>query len=174
MTYKGAPLMSVNQTWGTPRIFFNYLEERFLFVPDLDAAASSGNAKANFYFTEKDNSLVKQWFGQVWLNPPFGKVLLPQFLKKCNEQIKTEQVERIMVLIPARTDTKWFHEIVCKGATRIYLIKGRFNFESPYAKEGANAPFPSMLVEYTKMARYHNMPEILTLDINKKYRGWNK
>jgi len=77
-------------------------------------------------------------------------------------------------LIPARTDTKWFHEIVCKGATRIYLIKGRFNFESPYAKEGANAPFPSMLVEYTKMARYHDMPEILTLDIDKKYRGWNK
>ena len=173
MTYKGAPLMSVNQTWGTPNAFFKYLHDEFLFVPWLDAAASKDNYKAPCYFNEEMDSLKQEWIGNVWLNPPFGKVLLPKFLLKCNEQIKNPDVDKIMCLIPARTDTKWFHDIVCKGATRIYLIKGRFNFESPYATEGANAPFPSMLVEYTKH-RYHDMPHILTLDVPKEYRGWTK
>ncbi len=165
--------MSKNQTWGTPKEFMNFLENRFYWKPNLDAAASIKNTKAPFYYSEKDNSLEKDWYGHVWLNPPFGKVLLPEFLRKCNEQIKRKEVLSIMVLIPARTDVIWFHDLVCKGATNIYLIKGRFNFDSPYAKEGANAPFPSMLVEYTK-TRCHNEIYIQTLEVDKKYRGWNK
>ena len=84
--------MSKNQTWGTPREFMNFLRKNMFFIPDLDAAASIKNTKAPLYFSEKDNSLEKDWFGHVWLNPPFGKVLLPKFLEKCNEQIKRKEV----------------------------------------------------------------------------------
>ena len=154
MSYKGAPLMSVNQTWGTPRKFLIFLEENFLWVPSLDAAASIRNTKAQKYFTEDDDSLKQTWFGNVWLNPPFGKVLLPQFLDKCTEQIKAGNADSIFVLIPARTDTKWFHEKVIPNARYVYLIKGRFNFDSPYAAEGANALFPSMLVIYKAGQQY--------------------
>tara|TARA_R110000822_G_C15238824_1_gene486123 strand:- start:46 stop:573 length:528 start_codon:yes stop_codon:yes gene_type:complete len=174
MSYLGAPLMSVNQTWGTPSKFMEYMKTHIHFVPDLDAAASFENKKANRYFSELDNSLDKDWFGKVWLNPPFGKVLLPKFLDKCNEQIQRDEVEEIFVLIPARTDTKWFHEKVMKGAKYIYLIKGRFNFESPYSTDGANAPFPSMLVHYVGKTYNNNIGKVIikTLDVPKEYRGW--
>jgi len=174
MTYKGAPLMSVNQTWGTPKAFFEYLYEEFNWIPWLDAAASKENAKAPVFFTEKQNSLELDWLGDVWLNPPFGKVLLPKFLQKCNEEIYKQDVDSIMCLIPARTDTKWFHEIVLKTAPDIYLIKGRFNFESPYSKDGANAPFPSMLVHYHGKKRYEMKSIIEPLIVPKEYRGWRK
>ena len=171
MTYKGAPLTSINQTWGTPVAFFEFLKDNFGFIPDLDAAASDKNHKAPVYYTEEENSLEMEWFGNVWLNPPFGKVLLPQFLEKCNYEITHGKAERIFCLIPARTDTKWFHEIVMEGAYRIYFIKGRFNFESPYSAAGANAPFPSMLVTYTR-ARLLTRPFLETLEVDKKFRGW--
>lgn len=171
MTYKGAPLMSVDQTWGTPQSFLTYLEDAFGFVPDLDAAASVHNAKAGQYYTEEQNSLTKNWFGNVWLNPPFGKVMLPAFLEKCRDEIAYGNCERIFVLIPARTDTKWFHEIVMPEADIIYLIKGRFNFVSPNACESANAPFPSMLVTYNQYKPPR--PAIIsTLELSAKVRGF--
>tara|TARA_Y100001938_G_scaffold136037_1_gene198424 strand:+ start:659 stop:1201 length:543 start_codon:yes stop_codon:yes gene_type:complete len=172
MSYKGAPLMSVNQTWGTPKEFFTYLKQNFLWIPTLDAAASPSNKKAPMYFTEDMDALKQEWFGNVWLNPPFGKVLLPQFLDKCTEQIRNGNADSIFVLIPARTDTKWFHEKVVQNARWVYLIKGRFNFDSPYAAEGANAPFPSMLVIYKAGQKYLPDCEIRTLEVPKEYRGW--
>lgn len=161
--------MSVNQTWGTPKKFFEYLRETHAWLPDLDAAASSSNAKAKHFITETENSLEMDWFGNVWLNPPFGR-MLPKFLLKCKEQIQRDEVKSIFVLIPARTDTKWFHEIIMNSAKYVYLIKGRFNFESPYAYKGANAPFPSMLIVYEKNIQDTT---IKPLTIDKLYRGWD-
>ena len=162
--------MSERQDWGTPRAFLEWLETDRSWTPNLDAAASIRNAKAPHFFTEDDDSLSKDWFGDVWLNPPFGNEL-PKFMKKCAEQIKRKEVRSIMVLIPARTDTKWFHEIVMPHAYLIYLIKGRFNFRVDNAVEGANAPFPSMLVLYRK----HRLPDagITTLEVPKEARGFN-
>tara|TARA_R110002020_G_scaffold170696_1_gene360502 strand:+ start:18 stop:533 length:516 start_codon:yes stop_codon:yes gene_type:complete len=162
--------MSERQDWGTPRAFLEWLETDRSWTPNLDAAASIRNAKAPHFFTEDDDSLSKDWFGDVWLNPPFGNEL-PKFMKKCAEQIKRKEVRSIMVLIPARTDTKWFHEIVMPHAYLIYLIKGRFNHVRSNAVEGANAPFPSMLVLYRK----HRLPDagITTLEVPKEARGFN-
>ena len=162
--------MSERQDWGTPRAFLEWLETDRSWTPNLDAAASIRNAKAPHFFTEDDDSLSKDWFGDVWLNPPFGNEL-PKFMKKCAEQIKRKEVRSIMVLIPARTDTKWFHEIVMPHAYLVYLIKGRFNHVRSNAVEGANAPFPSMLVLYRK----HRLPDagITTLEVPKEARGFN-
>jgi phage N-6-adenine-methyltransferase len=141
--------MSERQDWGTPPAFLEWLKEKFNWVPDLDAAASPHNAKASAYYTAEDNSLEQSWSGNVWLNPPFGGEL-PKFLKKCADEIKRPEVESIVALVPARTDTKWFHEIVCRTATEVILIKGRFNFVQPdVSAPGANAPFPSMLVYWS-------------------------
>ncbi len=167
--------MSVNQSWGTPDSFMEYMEEEFNFVPDLDAAATLQNKKARYCYTEEQDSLTQKWYGSVWLNPPFGKVLLPKFLDKCNSEMERGGIGQMFVLIPARTDTKWFHEKVMKGASEIYLIKGRFNFVSPTSKEGANAPFPSMLVRYLHPNHPENnrlITKIKTLEVSPYYRGW--
>lgn len=162
--------MSERQDWGTPIEFLDWLKSERGWIPTLDAAASRRNAKAPTFYTIEDNSLEQPWSGDVWLNPPFGREL-PKFMAKCAEEIKRKEVRSIMVLIPARTDTKWFHEIVMPHAYLIYLIKGRFNFRVDNAVDGANAPFPSMLVLY-RNANPTLGSAITTLEVPKKARGF--
>ena len=155
--------------WGTPRSFLEWLSERFNWTPDLDAAASPHNAKAELFFTQAENGLESDWFGNVWLNPPYGRAI-PEWLEKCAKEIKRDEVQSIMVLIPARVDTKWFHSLVMPAAHIVYLIMGRFNFRFDEAIEGANAPFPSMLVYYRK--RMAGTARITTLEVPHEARGF--
>ena len=147
--------------WATPRAFLEWLDNERSWKPDLDPAASIRNTKAPHFFNESD--------GNVWLNPPYGRAI-PEWLEKCAKEIKRKEVRSIFVLVPARTDTKWFHEIVMPHAYLVYLIKGRFNFRFDEATPSANAPFPSMLILYRK----HKLPEagVTTLDVPKEARGW--
>jgi len=171
MSDQSVHFMSENQAWGTPHSFMAFLEERFNWKPTLDAAASRENRKADCWYDEEENALIRPWNGQVWLNPPFGREL-PQWLEKCASEIKNNaQCQAIYCLIPARTDTRWFHDIIMPNAYLVYLIKGRFNFVAPGAAEGANAPFPSMLVVW----RRHRLPDcgITTLDVPKEARGFD-
>tara|TARA_Y100000310_G_C20688747_1_gene820804 strand:- start:2140 stop:2748 length:609 start_codon:yes stop_codon:yes gene_type:complete len=160
---------SDRQDWATPPAFIEWYTNQIGHVFNLDAAASAENAKADHFYTIEDNALDREWWGHVWLNPPFGREL-PLWLEKCAEQIKNPMVHSIRVLIPARTDTKWFHDIVMPHAYLVYLIKGRFNFRFDAAVPGANAPFPSMIVLYRK----HNLPDcgITTLTVPKEARGY--
>lgn len=155
--------------WATPRAFMEYLKDERGWVPSLDVAASIRNTKAPHFYSEKDDGLSKEWYGNVWLNPPYGRAI-PQWLEKCKEQIKSPLVKSIMVLVPARTDTKWFHELVMPHAYLVYLIEGRFNHVHSNSVPGANAPFPSMLILYRK----HKLPEagITTLKVPKEARGF--
>lgn len=152
----------------TPQSFIDYLKEKWYLEFDLDAAADRHNKKAKHYFSIEDDALSQDWFGKVWLNPPYGRGI-ENWLEKCAEQIQRKQVESIHVLVPARTDTKWFHEIVMPHAYNVYLIKGRFNFDHHTTVKGKNAPFPSMLILYRK----HSLPDsgITTLEVPKEARG---
>jgi len=166
---------SARQDWATPSSFIEWLRVERSVELDLDAAALHTTAKAPRYFgpdrtfaADRDG-LAAPWRGRVWLNPPFGREI-GVWLEKCAQEIKRPEVECIWVLVPARTDTKWFHEIVMPNAYLVYLIKGRFNFSCPGHVENANAPFPNMLVLYRK----HKLPVagITTLNVPKEARGF--
>lgn len=178
MTYKGAPLMSERQNWATPIEFMEWLEETRGLTFDLDPASVSKTAKApNYYGPDHPiescrDGLTADWFGRVWLNPPFGNEL-KDWLNKCAREIKRKEVDSIYCLIPARTDTKNFHDIIMPHAYLIYLIKGRFNFtDGDTLQKAPNAPFPSMLVVYRK----HKLPDagITVLDVPAHARGHGK
>jgi hypothetical protein len=79
--------------------------------------------------------------GRVFINPPYSNIR--GFLQKGLEELKRGNVELLVYLIPARTDTKWFHEFVY-GKAEIRFIKGRLKF----GNSKNSAPFPSMLVIY--------------------------
>lgn len=159
--------------WGTPDGFLDFLATRMNLRFDLDAAASNENHKAPCYFTEEDDGLNQEWYGRVWLNPPYGRKI-PLWLKKCSQEIKREGVESIHVLIPARTDTKWFHDIVVRYASTVFLIKGRLNFKHPSNIPGANAPFPSMLVVFDKWPRVMQRAYIKPLTVPTWARGFGE
>lgn len=126
--------------WATPISFYNELNKEFNFT--LDPCASDDNHKCTKYYTREIDGLSKSWEGEtVFCNPPYGKEL-PLWVKKCfDEHIKYGIT--IVMLIPARTDTKYFHEYIYHRA-EIRFIKGRLKFSD--SKQCA--PFPSMLVIY--------------------------
>jgi len=127
---------SDKHNWGTPQFFFDYLDEIFSF--DLDPCAEESNAKCKDYYTIKEDGLSKSWEGKrVFMNPPYGREL-PKWMKKASEE------GIVVCLVPARTDTAWFHDYVIPLASLVYFVKGRIRFEGA----DHSAPFPSMVVIY--------------------------
>ena len=162
-------MSSEHQDWATPPPFMTYLYEVFGWKPDLDAAASAENRKAPAWFEENDNGLFQEWFGNVWINPPFGSAL-PSWVDKAIIESDRDEVESIFMLIPARTDTKWCHKLM-KHASIIYFIKGRFDFRrDPQEKLEGRAFFPSMLVVFNGDERL--LAEMLPLNVPIEHRSW--
>ena len=139
-------MSSLDSTWTTPKAFFDELDKEFHFT--LDAAASLSSAVVPNYFgldhknLDYRNALNSNWLeasggGWVFLNPPYGKEI-GQFMNKANEEAKVGT--KIVALVPARTDTRWWHDFCIHH--KIRFIKGRLKFG-----DGKNsAPFPSALV----------------------------
>lgn len=129
---------SATDQWTTPQDFFDKLNAEFHF--NLDPCADSINHKCEKYFTKEDDGLKQDWGGHVvFCNPPYGKAI-GEWVKKCYEESQ-KQNTTVVMLIPARTDTKYFHKYIYWKA-EIRFIPGRLKFgDSKNA-----APFPSMVV----------------------------
>ena len=140
---KLAPLMTSNSgDWRTPRELFAALHAQHDFT--LDAAASAQNAQLPTFFSAEDNALAQPWAPhRVWLNPPYGRTV-PLWLAKA-----VRERTLVVVLVPARTDTVWWHQYVMRKATQVAYVRGRLTFEG--AK--SSAPFPSAIVTYQPGAR---------------------
>lgn len=128
---------SATDLWATPQDFFDKQNEIYGFT--LDVCATADNAKCPRYFTEADNGLAQPWDGVVWMNPPYGRTI-GQWMKKAYESSLAGAT--VVCLVPARTDTAWWHDYAMKG--QIEFIRGRLKFGS--AKN--SAPFPSALVVF--------------------------
>ena len=131
---------SATGEWATPQDFFDLLNEQFKF--DLDAAATTENAKCEKFYTKKDDALsIEKWDGKtIWLNCPYGR-RIGEWIAKSREQ-SSKYSKTVVLLLPARTDTKWFHEYIANWTCEIYLIRGRLKFGG----SANSAPFPSMVV----------------------------
>lgn len=124
--------------WETPQGLFEELNKMFDFT--LDVCATPENAKIpENYYTIEDDGLTQDWCGhRCWMNPPYGREIGGWVRKAYQESLKPDTT--VVCLLPARTDTRWFHEYCTKGA--IWFLKGRLRF-SGYMHP---APFPSMIV----------------------------
>lgn len=136
-----AMFSSKTDLWETPQSFFDDLDREFNFA--LDVCATPENAKCKNFFTSKEDGLKQNWggYGTIWCNPPYGREI-GRWVQKAYETAKTG--ETVVMLLPARTDTKWFHDYI-KGKAEIRFVRGRLKFGN--AKH--NAPFPSMIVIFT-------------------------
>lgn len=130
---------SSTDEWATPQDFFDEIDEEFHFT--LDPCAQPHTAKCSKYYTREDDGLAQDWGGEtVFCNPPYGKAIA-DWIRKCSEESKKPNTI-IVALIPARTDTRYFHDYIYRKAKEIRFVKGRLKFGG--AKTGA--PFPSMIV----------------------------
>jgi phage N-6-adenine-methyltransferase len=128
---------SATDLWSTPQEFFDRYNKKYGF--DLDVCANKENAKCRRYFTKENDGLKQVWEGVCWMNPPYGR-RIKEWVKKAYESSLSGAT--VVCLLPARTDTFWWHEYCMKGD--IEFIRGRLKFGD--AKNPA--PFPSAVVTF--------------------------
>jgi phage N-6-adenine-methyltransferase len=128
---------SKTDLWATPQKFFDKYDAVYRFT--LDVCADKDNAKCANFYTIEDNGLIQPWQGVCWMNPPYGREI-GAWMKKAHES--SLKGATVVCLVPARTDTKWWHDYAMHG--QIEFIKGRLKFGN--AKN--SAPFPSAIVVF--------------------------
>lgn len=130
---------SSTDDWATPQEFFDRLNEEFRFT--LDPCANEKNHKCDRYYTKEQDGLLQPWDGErVFCNPPYGRGI-GAWVKKAREA--AERNALVVLLLPARTDTRWFHEWIY-GQSEIRFLRGRLRFGGA----ANSAPFPSMVVVF--------------------------
>lgn len=122
--------------WETPQDFFDKLNDEFHF--DIDVCATPDNTKCDVFYTKEQDALQQPWTGTVWCNPPYGRHV-GELVKKAYESSKLGAT--VVMLLHARTDTRWFHEYIYHNA-EIRFVKGRLKFGG----SKNSAPFSSMVV----------------------------
>jgi len=142
MALSSSLLSSDRMDWATPDALFRALDGEFAFT--LDAAASSQNTKCPAFFDEEANGLERNWAdaakgGCVWVNPPYGRAIGQWVAKGWEEYTRGA---RVVMLVPARPDTRWWS--VATRAPQVRFIRGRVRFVGA----DAPAPFPSALVVF--------------------------
>lgn len=155
---------SKKSDWETPQYLFDPLDREFQF--NRDVCATGENAKCIMYHSESANSLIQHWFGVCWMNPPYGRGI-GKWVKKAYESTSNAGGSIMVCLLPARTDTKWFHKYVMRAA-EVRFIKGRVKFVG--AESGA--PFPSMVVVFRPGENW--MPRFSSWDIKDEAKDRDK
>lgn len=150
MAINSGMMSSNTDLWGTPQSFFDKLNEEFHF--ELDVCANTDNAKCQRYFTKEMDGLQQDWTGVCWMNPPYGRVI-GDWVKKAYES-SLDGGTTVVCLLPARTDTKWWHDYCMKGEVR--LVRGRLKFNDGKG----TAPFPSAVVIFGKQAKLNMLTTI--------------
>ena len=124
--------------WETPQDLFDRLNVEFGFT--LDVCALPENAKCHRFYTPEQDGLSQPWEGVCWCNPPYGRGV-GLSVKRALETSYNRST--VVMLLPARTDTKWFHEYIYNRVNvDIRFLKGRLRFSG----NKTGAPFPSMIV----------------------------
>lgn len=129
--------------WETPKELFDKLNREYNFT--LDVCAIHKNAKCKKYFTPQQNGLKQNWGGHCFMNPPYGGEIGKWIEKAYKESRKINCT--VVALLPARTDTRWFHEWIYRmHGVEVEFLKGRLKF----GNSTNSAPFPSMVVVFKK------------------------
>lgn len=140
--YSNITFSHEKDAWETPQDFFDRLNNIFGF--DLDVCASEENHKCEMYFTKEQNGLAQDWSGhKCWCNPPYGRGI-EHWVEKAAETVKDNKTV-VVCLLPARTDTKWFHTYVLNNErAHVKFVRGRMRFSGSKQR----ATFPSMIVVF--------------------------
>ena len=147
---------SKSDEWETPQDFFNKLDTLYNFT--LDPCCTPQTAKCPKYYTLADDGLVQSWANErVFVNPPYGDI--KTWVKKAYDEAM-HNGSLVVMLIPARTDTRYWHDYIMKGAGSIYFVKGRLKFGTSVNA----APFPSAVVVFDRKFKCFGGPRIGTLE----------
>ena len=140
----------MNGVWVTPHSFFDPLHAEFSL--EVDAAASADNSMLPSYWAERSDAFKQDWRDRrVWVNPPYGRKEIYRWIESC----ATGGATLVVALLPARTDTRWFHDFIYqKPGVEIRFVKGRIKFSGTTG----SGKFPSMVVIFNRVLKIYELP----------------
>jgi phage N-6-adenine-methyltransferase len=149
--HQGMNVSGGNNDWQTPpwlldKILAAFGRDQF----DLDPCCSVPNVPASCHFTKAENGLVHPWQGVTFVNPPYGREIVP-WMPKAKEEALSGRADTVLCLVYARSDTKWWQNTV-KDASAVVFIRGRVNFVGG----SSSSPTPSVIVIFGTI-----VPEVL-------------
>lgn len=151
--------------WYTPSEIIIPLGE-FDLDPCTSDIAYSFNRSAKKYYTKEDNGLNKEWFGRVWLNPPYSQPAITQFIEKMALH------NNGIALLYNRSDNQMFHSFIFPVADSIFFIKGRIKFFRPDGTRGEQPGAGSVLIAFgennTKAIENSGLVGHIFKSVNKK------
>ena len=139
MSINSGLMTSTTDLWSTPQDFFDAYNDVYHF--DVDVCATAENALCAKFYSPEEDGLSKEWNDVCWMNPPYGREI-GKWMKKAYES--SLHGATVVCLVPARTDTAWWHEYAMKG--EITFIRGRLKFGG----SKNSAPFPSAVVIFQR------------------------
>jgi phage N-6-adenine-methyltransferase len=142
---------NTTEVWETPQDFYDNLDKLFHFT--LDVCADPTNAKAETFFTKEEDGLSQKWTRNVWMNPPYGRVI-GKWIRKAYEETQNGNVDVAVCLVPSRTCSAWWHDYCMKG--EVWFIRHRLRFGG----SKINAPFPNAVVIFRKGEIKHSFTTI--------------
>lgn len=147
---KDVMFSSKTDMWETPQDLFDELDKEFHFT--LDVCAIPENAKCKNFYSPDMDGLTQPWTGVCWCNPPYGRQIEKWIMKAW---IASANGNTVVMLLPARTDTRWFHDYIYKKSrVEVRFLRGRLKFGG--CKN--SAPFPSMVVLFRPSKEEENAP----------------
>lgn len=139
--------------WETPDSLFCRLNEEFGFTVDVCARAE--NAKSDRFWTPEDDGLGQLWDDEIcWMNPPWGQAI-QEWLKKAVHECRNG-ADRVVALLPARTDTRWWHRYVML-ADEVRLMRGRPWFRLNGESAGRSR-LPCVIVAFSGLVSKEHEP----------------
>lgn len=139
---------SKSEEWETPLDLFSVLDGEYHFT--LDPCATEKNAKCKKFFTKQTDGLLQNWQGNsVFCNPPYGRKIV-DWVKKCYEEGQKTNTT-VVLLIPSKTDTAYFHDYIWEKA-EIHFLRGRLRF----CNSKNAAPFPSLIAVFGTKAKINH------------------
>lgn len=139
MDNPAALFSSASEEWSTPQDLFDALNAEFHFTTDV--CSSPDKAKCGHFYSKDQDGLLQNWMGVCWMNPPYGRGI-GRWMNKA--RVSSQNGATVVCLVPARTDTQWFHREVLPYAVEVRFVEGRLRF----GNSTENAPFPSAVVVY--------------------------
>lgn len=131
--------------WETPSEIFDQLHTEFGF--EIDVCALPFNTKVPMFLSPDNNALKQKWTGVCWMNPPYGRGI-EQWVKKAWDS--SNDGATVVCLLPARTETEWWHEYCMRGEIR--FLRGRIWFKRPNGKTG-RPRFGSAIVVFRQLKK---------------------
>ena len=139
--------INIRDEYRTPIELFIKALFDFDILPTTDVCATDENRRCRCFFSKSDDALKEDWHEDFFMNPPYSQVY--NFMKKAYHESKKNNVDAL-ILVYAKTDTKWWHEFV-EGKAEVHFIKGRIKFLDPDGIKTKNsAPYPSCWIIYRR------------------------